>query len=99
MKNKALSGYWNYRFLIKDVYKDDEIIGHYYELIEVYYDSNQNMVAWSGESETVTVESQKDLKQYIKFIKDASKKTVLEIVDGSIVDTKKKMIESESIYG
>ena len=99
MKNKIMNGFWNYRFLAKPVYKNDEIAGYYYEMVEVYYDSNKNIVAWSDETETVTVDSKKDLKRYINFIKEASKRTVLEIVDGSIKDTNKKMIESVDIYG
>lgn len=86
-RNKTNDGWWNYRFLMRPTYKNNKVISYYYEMIEVYYDKNGNILAWTDEPEKIIVESYKDLKTYIKQIKDASKRSLLKIVEGSIEDS------------
>lgn len=81
-------GYFNYRLIEKgdDNYK-------YYEIHEVYYDGNGEIWAWSENPTNLYFESIYDIKEEIRHIKDASKKTILKIVDDNIIDTKKYLKE------
>lgn len=90
-KKEPENGWWNYRFLLKPVYENNRIIGCYYEMIEVYYDTEGKIIAWADDASNIVTESIEDLKIFMRQIKDASKRTVLEIKDGIITDTEKHM--------
>lgn len=91
MKNKISESYWNYRFIEKPVYEKDKEVDKYYELIEVYYGNNGQIVAWSDTSNNVIADSLDDLNVFIKQIKLASKNTVMKLVNRKLVDTKEYM--------
>ncbi len=91
MKNKISESYWNYRFIEKPIYEKDKEVDKYYELIEVYYGNNGQIVAWSDTSNNVIADSLDDLNVFIKQIKLASKNTVMKLVNRKLVDTKEYM--------
>ena len=66
-------------------------------MIEVYYDTNGKIIAWADDASNIVTESTEDLKIFIRQIKDASKRTVLEIKDGIIVDTEKYMSKEATV--
>lgn len=91
MKNKISESYWNYRFIEKPIYEKDKEVDKYYELIEVYYGNNGQIVAWSDTSNSVIADSLDDLNVFIKQIKLASKNTVMKLINKKLVDTKEYM--------
>lgn len=91
MKNKISESYWNYRFIEKPIYEKDKEVDKYYELIEVYYGNNGQIVAWNDTSNNVIADSLDDLNVFIKQIKLASKNTVMKLVNKKLVDTKEYM--------
>ena len=91
MKNKISESYWNYRFIEKPIYEKDKEVDKYYELIEVYYGNNGQIVAWSDTSNNVIADSLDDLNVFIKQIKLASKNTVMKLINKKLLDTKEYM--------
>ena len=91
MKNKISESYWNYRFIEKPIYEKDKEVDKYYELIEVYYGNDGQIVAWSDTSNSVIADSLDDLNVFIKQIKLASKNTVMKLINKKLVDTKEYM--------
>lgn len=81
--SKNYKGHWNYRFLLKQANNGDK----YYQLIEVFYDDKNNIVAWDESGLSIWEESISGLKLFIKQILKASKLTILAIDNYKLIDT------------
>lgn len=77
-------GWWNYRVIEKgsEDYK-------YYEFHEVYYDADGKIIAWTENPVDLHIEAVADIKFLMKRLKKATKKPILRIEDGELVDTGK----------
>lgn len=89
-------GYWNYRWL-KTIVECDEYDDYgnqtgekyqeiYYQLHEVYYDKDEKPFMWSENPMTFYVDNQKDMLELFAKSFEASKKSVLQIIDGKLVE-------------
>lgn len=81
--------YWNYRF--KEITYNDTYTC--YELIEVYYDNNNNIISWTEEPVSIFGESLKDIKQTLKFIKQAYNHNTVIMENDFLKDSGHKMIK------
>ena len=90
MKRKFSNGWWNYRFCenIVNVGSTDEV---YYNMIEVYYDKDGNILAWDDNTSEVYVESKKDAKILVEQIKKASEAKLVTMNNGKLVEIDKYM--------
>jgi hypothetical protein len=92
MKDDFKSGYWNYRIIENSIeIPDVNTIEHFYNIHEVYYDSNGVPFAWSREPMTLYFEDIKDIKTNKRQIKKALNSTVLTIENDNLIDTKLKI--------
>ena len=82
---------FNYRLVEKENYFKVK----YYEVHEVYYSRRGKITGWSAEPISIGVEDLKELKQQVKHIRDAGRKTVLRIEDKKMIDTGRKIIRKE----
>ena len=102
-------GYWNYRLVEhKNSWKDLDgktQIEKTFEIHEVYYDKDGNIIAWTENPVQLYFQSLADLKAMIKRLKKLKQKTILRIVeyiDGEkLEDTGKllKDIDDDYIFG
>lgn len=90
---------WNTRIIRHHVIYEEEgntVYDYYFTINEVYYDENGKIVGWSVEPIDVYFEDKKWLKTVIKQIKDAEKRTVLDMEEvggesSKLVETGKKL--------
>ena len=75
-------GCWNYRILEK---KNE--YHTYYEIHEVYYDKDGNIIAWTENPVDLYLESISDLKFLMKRFKKAAKKPILRIEGDDLINT------------
>lgn len=68
----------------------------FYELIEVYYDENNKIIAWSDSPVSVWCNSVNEMESLFKRYKKALKQNTVKLVDGALVDSKHKMNRSEN---
>lgn len=68
-----------------------------YELVEVYYDKNDEIIAWTSEATQIWCENIKDLKELLKKAKKASYRNTVVIEDGKMRDSGRKMNKSWKI--
>lgn len=75
-------GYWNYRVIEKGTedYK-------YYEIHEVYYDVDGNIIAWTENPVNLYIETVSDIKSLMKRFKKAVKKPILRIDGEELINT------------
>lgn len=76
--------YWNYR-LMRFSNTKGEI---YYEVCEVYYDENGNPHSWAESHNLLAYETVEEIKDAYENIEKAFEKTVLEYVNGKIVEVR-----------
>ena len=75
-------GWWNYRFVEKtEKWKKDGKVyfEKRYEIHEVYYAGDGRIWSWTESPIDISVQSYKELKEFLKSIKLAAKKPVLEL--------------------
>lgn len=77
-------GHWNYRVIEKSN-------GYYiyYEIHEVYYDKNEEIIAWTENPVDLYFEDFRSLKLLTKRFKKAGRKTILKIENDDLIDTGK----------
>lgn len=93
--NKKDKSYWNYRFIKKSFYNNDHVENVYYELYEIYYDNDNKIIAWSEQPVTLEICDKKDLKIFMRQIKNATKSTVLVFNESNIlVETDEYMLKN-----
>ena len=74
---KSSGDYWNYRVIkIHDEMYNEDI----YEIREVFYVDNSNIVAWTARPINLHFYDCYDYKNFIKAIKRATKRTVLKLI-------------------
>lgn len=92
-------GWWNYRIIeIEESWTDKEgkvYTEKVYEIHEVYYNGNGDVIAWTKNSIGLFFDDYDDLRDVLKHIKKASKKTVLKLIkendNEKLIDTNKKI--------
>lgn len=84
---------FNYRLVEKENYFEEK----YYEVHEVYYDRRGKITGWSKEPISIGVSDLKELKQQVKHIRDAGRKTVLRIEGKKMIDTGRKIRREERL--
>lgn len=102
-------GYWNYRLVEHDNSWTDERkekhIEKTFEIHEVYYDKDGNIVAWTENPVQLYFQSLADLKTMIRRLKELKQKTILRIVeyiDGEkLEDTGKRLkdVDDDYVFG
>ena len=87
-KKELKDGWWNYRFLVRPIYSENQTVDSYYKMIEVYYNKYGNITMYNDKAIDICIESKKDLKTFIEQIKNAGDRTLL-IIDenGKLKDT------------
>lgn len=83
--------YWNTRILkihVDGKYSNGE---EYHEIymgvFEVYYDKDDNPIAWSENPIRVSFNNKQDFGDVLIQILNANDRTILEVIDGNIIDT------------
>lgn len=79
---------------IEQIELEDEVE---YELVEVYYDKNDEIIAWTSEATQIWCENTKDLRELLKKAKKASYRNTVIIEDGKMRDSGRKMKKSWKI--
>lgn len=86
--------------MYKDLFDDEEVDLEdeiEYEMIEVYYDKDDNIIAWTSEVTPLWCENRKDLKELLSKAKKASYRNTVVIEDGKMKDSGRKMKKSWKI--
>lgn len=65
----------------------------YYDFIEVYYDGEGKIFAWS-DAQTVYCENKKDLRDLLKKMRKAARRNTVILKDGDMIDSGRKMKRS-----
>ena len=94
MSNEWTGVYWNTRLVEKkQTFSLERTKKTYFnisfEIHEVHYDKNHNIVAWTQDPIQLNFYDYDDAKGTIKHIKDALKRTVLRLEDDKLIDTGK----------
>lgn len=90
MKKKLSAGWWNYRFCEHTVKTNNEE-ETYYDMIEVYYDKDGNILAWDENASQVYVSSKKDTKILLEQIKKASEAKLVTMDNGKLIELDRYM--------
>ena len=95
-RHELYNGWWNYRFCKRSTgfIGKEEI---YYGLIEVFYSKDGSIFAWDEQPVTVYTESKSDLNTFIRQVKDACKRTVVELRNGTLVETNEHIKNNDKI--
>lgn len=84
LANDFKGGYFNYRMIEKEDkwtgLEGEELVEYFYEIHEVYYDDNDNIVAWTENPIHLYFNNNEDVKTEIKHIKDAANKKLLKLI-------------------
>ena len=77
-------GYFNYRIIEKEIQwadvEGENHIEYYYELYEVYYNSKNEIIAWTENPVPLCFEEDSDIDTVIIHINEARKKKILKLL-------------------
>jgi hypothetical protein len=85
---EEMADYWNTR-IIKHTVKGKKYCEIYYGVHEVYYYKDGRPAMWTEEPIRFSFEDEEGLDAQIQQILDAKERTVLEEIDGKVIDTNK----------
>lgn len=91
---EEMADYWNTR-IIKHTVKGKEYCETYYGVHEVYYYKNGKPAMWTEEPIRLHFYEKEDFEDKIRQISDAKERTVLEEIDGKVIDTNKLIEEMD----
>lgn len=87
--------YFNYRIIEREEHWTDadnlDQVEYFYEIYEVYYNSLDEIIAWTQESVSLSFENSQDVKDMIRHIIEATNKKILKIKINK--DKQEKLIE------
>ena len=91
LANAFNGSYWNTRIIKMHVdgkYDNgEEYHETYMGIFEVYYDKDNKPIAWTEDPISITFDDKDEFGDVLGHILDANDKTILEVIDGNIVDT------------